>query len=231
VGTAGVDAYLKLKVLSEGLSDEEAEALGVLHANEPYGINRRGELDVYDAEYGYAVVIREARADIFRALVQCRHTYDHPSEEKQFQVMRRRFLWRSVDDRQKVVHGICDGCLDYQRRKRSISKPYHTPSPLPTGGRPWSVNSVDPKPMDVVDLDTGYDSLLVVTCRFSGYTIAIPHYKTDSAEEIGRLLARHVYDIFGVPELLLSDHDQKFGSDVFKPGSKPLCSNLDVEWS
>jgi hypothetical protein len=37
-------------------------------------------------------------------------------------------------------------------------------------------NVIDPKPMDVTDIDTGYDSLLVVTCRFSGYTVAIPHY-------------------------------------------------------
>jgi ribA/ribD-fused uncharacterized protein len=216
------------KVLSEGLSDEEAEALGVLHAKEPYGINRRGELEVYDAEFGYAVVVPEARADIFRALVQWHHAYDHPSEDMQFRVLRRRFFWRSVDDMRKVVHGVCDGCPDCQRRKRSTSKPYHTPSPLPTGGRPWSVISVDPKPMDVVDIDTGYDSLLVVTCRFSGYTIAIPHYKTDSAEEIGRLLARHVYDIFGVPELMLSDHDQKFESDVFKAAMLELGCRVEL---
>jgi hypothetical protein len=67
-----------------------------------------------------------------------------------------------------------------------------------------------------------------VTCRFSGYTIAIPHYKTDSAEEIGRLLARHVYDIFGVPELLLSDHDQKFESDIFEAAMLELGCRVEL---
>ena len=74
-------------------------------------------------------------------------------------------------------------------------------SPLETGGRPFEVISVDPKPMDMADMDTGYDSLPVCVDRWTGMTLAIPHYKTDTAEEMGRLLNRHVFDVYGAPRL------------------------------
>ena len=216
------------RVLSEGLSDLEAEKLGVLHAKEPYNLNKRGELEVYDPQYGYAVVIPEGRADIFRAVAQWHHNYDHPSADQQLGVLRRRFYWRSPADMRRVVNEVCGQCPDCTARKRSTQQPYHVPSPLECGGRPFSVISVDPKPMDVTDIDTGYDSLLVVTCRFSGYTVAIPHYVTDDAGELGRLLGRHVFEVFGVPTVILSDHERNFESASFSSAMEAMGCRLEL---
>ena len=128
-------------------------------AREPYNLNKRGELEVYDPQYGYAVVTLEGRADIFRAVAQWHHNYDHLSADQQLGVLRRRFYWRSPADMRRVVNEVCGQCPDCTDRKRSTQQPYHVPSPLECGGRPFSVISVDPKPMDVTDIDTGYDSL------------------------------------------------------------------------
>ena len=70
--------------------------------------------------------------------------------------------------------------------------------------------------MPYEDKATGTDSILVVTDRFSGYTLAIPHRKDDGAHELAKLMVRHVYEVFGLPRVLLSDHDPKFASDLFK---------------
>ena len=204
------------RVLTQGLSDEVAEEMGVGHAKEMYNLNLRDELEVYDPSYGYALVVPEGRADVFRALAQYHHSLDHSSADMSARELRHRFYWRSPEDMRRVVDEVCGHCPECQSRKRSTKKAFHVASPLETGGRPFEVISVDPKPMDTADLDTGYDSILVCVDRWTGMTVAIPHYKTDTAEEMGRLLNRHVFDVYGAPRLMLSDHDQKFASKVFK---------------
>ena len=124
-------------------------------------------------------LLPESRADVFRAVVQWHHYYDHPRADQQLSVLHRRFYWRSPTEMWRVVNEVCGQCPDCTARKRSTTSTYNVPSPLECGGRPFSVISVDPKPMEVADIDTGYDSILVITCRFSGYTLAIPHYQTD----------------------------------------------------
>jgi hypothetical protein len=82
--------------------------------------------------------------------------------------------------------------------------------------------------MDATDIDTGYDSLLVVACRFSGYTVAIPHCVTDDADELGRLLGRHVFEVFGVPTVLLSDHEWNFESASFSSAMEGMGCRLEL---
>ena len=204
------------RVLTQGLSDNAAEELGVGHAKEMYNLNQRDELEVYDPRYGYALVVPSSRADVFRALTQYHHSLDHSGPDQSVRELRHRFYWRSPEDMKRTVTEVCGQCPECQARKRSTKKAFHVASPLENGGRPFEVISVDPKPMDIADLDTGYDSLLVCVDRWSGMTVAIPHYKTDTAEELGRLLNRHVFDVYGAPRLLLSDHDQKFASKMFR---------------
>ena len=45
------------RVLTQGLSDNAAEELGVGHAKEMYNLNQRDELEVYDPRYGYALSV------------------------------------------------------------------------------------------------------------------------------------------------------------------------------
>ena len=94
--------------------------------------------------------------------------------------------------------------------------PSYVSSPIEVGKRPFEVISIDPKPMPCEDKATGTDSILVVTDRFSGYTLAIPHRQDDGAHELAKLMTRHVYEVFGLPRVLLSDHDPKFASDLFR---------------
>eukprot|EP01051_Picozoa_sp_SAG22_P000766 SAG22_NODE_23_length_31399_cov_35.631313_35_plen_58_part_00 len=56
-------------------------------------------------------------------------------------------------------------------------KPAHISSPIDVGQRPYEVISVDPKPMTVTDKETGFDSILVVVDRYTGFIQGIPHYQ------------------------------------------------------
>ena len=46
--------------------------------------------------------------------------------------------------------------------------------------------------------------------------LVISHDGKDMDDELAKLLTRHVYEVFGLPQVLLSDHDPKFASDLFR---------------
>ena len=203
------------RVLVEGLSDDEAEQLGVLHQKNQYGLNNRSELMVYDADIGWATVIPSGREDIFRGMVRWIHEHDHASSKDTFRIIRRRFWWNSLASMRKLVKEICQQCTTCSTQKSMRHTTYFQPRPIDVGSVPFQVISIDPKPMQMKS-SQGHDSLLCVVDRFSGWMIAIPHYTTDDAEAIARLLDIHIYSVFGCPRLILSDDDTRFHSKVFQ---------------
>ena len=203
------------RVLVEGLSDDAAEQLGVLHQKNQYGLNNRSELMVYDADIGWATVIPSGREDIFRGMVRWIHEHDHASTNDTFRVIRRRFWWNSLASMRKIVKEVCEQCTTCSTKKSMRHTTYFQPRPIDVGSVPFQVISIDPKPMQL-ESSQGHDSLLCVVDRFSGWMIAIPHYTSDDAEAIARLLDIHVYSVFGCPRLILSDDDTRFQSKVFQ---------------
>lgn len=71
----------------------------------------------------------------------------------------------------------------------------------------------------------GKDQVLVVTDRFSKFTILIPVSKTATTEEIYHLLWEQVFAVFGVPETITTDRDKIFGTNRWKK----LMASLSVE--
>eukprot|EP01050_Picozoa_sp_SAG11_P009909 SAG11_NODE_967_length_6356_cov_6.743008_6_plen_136_part_00 len=49
--------------------------------------------------------------------------------------------------------------------------------------------------------DGGYDGILVVADHTTRFTILIPHKSTYTARENAQLLYKHVFSVFGIPEI------------------------------
>ena len=212
----------------EGWTDAQARENGVAHGLDSYSTNRRDELLIHDPDIGWSVVIPHQREDIFRAVVKWLHEHDHPNVEQQYRQIRRRFFWDSPSRMMKVIREIHNECIVCATRKRSTTRPSSVASPITVGNRPFEVISIDPKPMPTLDRDSGCDSVLVVCDRFTGYTLAIPHHQDDDAIELARLMERYVYNVFGLPKLVLSDHDAKFASDHFQAVHKRMGIKVDL---
>ena len=66
------------------------------------------------------------------------------------------------------------------------------------------------------DKDTGCDIILVVHDKFTGFTLSIPHHSDDNSNELAMLLERYMlYYVFGLPRIVMSDHDSRFASEFF----------------
>jgi hypothetical protein len=144
---------------------------------------------------------------------------DHGRSNETFRAIHRRFWWNSLASIRKTVRDVCHDCVTCSTQKSMRHSTYFQPKPIDVGHMPFQVISIDPKPVQQLS-SQGHDSLLCIVDRFSGWTIAVPHMKTDSAEELARILDLHVYTIFGCPCLILSECDTKFHSEVFQAVQK-----------
>ena len=178
---------------------------------------------VHDPMVGWAVVIPHQREDIFRAVVSWLHEHDHPNAEQMYRQIRRRFFWHSPARMMKVIRDTNHNCVVCATRKRRAgSRPTTVKTAVTVGNRPFEVISIDPKPMPMPDKDTGCDSVLVVQDKFTGFTLGIPHHQDDDSNEMASLLERYVYYVFGLPRVVMSDHDARFASEFFRDTHKRM---------
>ena len=222
----GAERLIQLAFV-EGWSSERTRKEGIATSMSGYAINSRHELQVYDSSYGWSTVIPAQSEYIFRKVVRWLHECNHSSEAQQYRQIRRRFFWNSPELMKRVIHSVHVECSVCVSRKRSTSKPGYISSPITVGHRPFEVIAVDPVPKPV-DPVSGHDSILLCTDRFTGYTLGIPHYTTDDADTLAKLLVRHVYSLFGVPKLFLSDHDPKFASELFNKVHKEIGCSVEL---
>jgi integrase-like protein len=75
--------------------------------------------------------------------------------------------------------------------------------------KPWQHITMDFVHMPDVN---GLGQILVVTDRFSKFTVLIPVKKTITVEEVYHLLWERIFAIFGTPETITSDRDKLFRS-------------------
>ena len=217
------------RALLEGWTDAVAREKGIASGLEAYGTNKRDELMVHDPAVGWAVVIPHQREDIFRAVVSWLHEHDHPNPEQMYRQIRRRFFWHNTAKMMKVVREVNHSCLACATRKRRAgSRPTTVKTAVTVGNRPFEVISIDPKPMPMPDKDTGCDSILVVQDKFTGFTLGIPHHTDDDSNELAMLLERYVYYVFGLPRVVMSDHDSRFASEFFRDTHKRMGVSVEL---
>jgi len=108
------------------------------------------------------------------------------------------------------------------RNKPLRQKPYGALQPLPIPDRPWSSISMDF--IEQLPNSGGFDSILVVVCRFTKMAIFIPTTVTATSKDLTDLFVRHVWSKHGTPDDIVSDRGSKFVSKFWKS----LCSRLSI---
>ncbi|GAA5908929.1 hypothetical protein JCM5296_006825, partial [Sporobolomyces johnsonii] len=105
----------------------------------------------------------------------------------------------------------CDGCQRFKARTTRRTGELH---PLPVPLKAFSdvaLDFVGPLPVS-----EGYDMLLTMTDRLTGYSRLLPCRSKDGAKEIAERVFRGWYCLFGLPERLVSDRDKLFTSKFWR---------------
>lgn len=131
-------------------------------------------------------------------------------------VMRTYFIPRLRQQTEALITK-CDIC---RKIKNERHKPYGLLQPLRVPEEPWHSISMDfitdlPKSREPGNT-TQYDTIFVVTDRFSKYGYFIPTVRSGTAEDVAFLLHRHVIAQHGAPKEIISDRDKLFTSKFWK---------------
>ncbi|GAA5820079.1 hypothetical protein JCM11491_002519 [Sporobolomyces phaffii] len=133
-------------------------------------------------------------------------------DQETFERLRRNFDF--PQDKQYVTNygTTCEPCF---RAKARRTKAHGLLQPLPISERPWSFIALD----FIVKLrpcETGNDSILVITDRFTKYGLFLPcREEGTTAQVFADLFYRHVFANHGLPSDIVSDRGTVFTSDFW----------------
>jgi hypothetical protein len=143
----------------------------------------------------------------------------HQGETKTLEKIQRNLYFSGMTRKIKRYIGKCEKC---QKGKIDTRKPYGLMEKwqheLKT---PWRHITMDFVHMPERD---GMNQLLVVTDRFTKFTVLIITRKTITTEELFQLLWERIFSIFGIPETMTSDRDKLTRNEKWKE----LTGNLGI---
>ena len=108
-------------------------------------------------------------------------------------------------------------CQNCQQLRRQTGKKQDTLTHYPVPENIFSSICIDFTEMPAVKIEgVQYDYLMVIVCRLSGYTMAVPYRKKGlTAEKAAALFLQNCVHIFGLPAEILSDVDHLITSHFF----------------
>ena len=116
----------------------------------------------------------------------------------------------------KVVKDVVSSCDTYIRNKATYYAPYGLIKLLETLLRPWKLIALDFVVGLLLSRDpiTGleYDSICVVTDRFTKYAYIVLVLGTMDADVMAQLFLRTIFANHGTPDEVISDRDKLFTS-------------------
>ena len=150
----------------------------------------------------------------------------HLGARKTYAAVSMSFYWPTLRRDATDYVRSCDGCQRHKSRTTKAAGQLHS---LPVPQKPMtdiSIDFVGPLPRSA-----GFDMLMTVSCRLSGYVRLIPCSSTDGARET----ADHLYDgwhrLFGMPRRIVSDRDKIFVSKFWRALYKRLGTRLQMSTS
>ena len=132
----------------------------------------------------------------------------HQGAWKTYITMKKIFYFLGMLNKLKQYITACDVCQRTQR-KRNNNVPMHTRIPE-------TYYSMKRLSADIKYMPKSFDNfkfLLIVTCKYTNFIIAIPLRDTQ-AETISEALIHRVITIFGIPDLLIVDKDRALTGQV-----------------
>ena len=134
-----------------------------------------------------------------------------------------KYYWDTMQkDIETYIHK-CDTC---QQNKIHHHKPYGELEPIPVVSRPFETLTVD----FIVKLPPSkwwgkvFDSIMVIVCTLTKFTIYIPCVEKLTAVDFADLLLDQI-KYFGLPKNIILDHAKIFATDKFW---STLCYYLQV---
>ena len=141
----------------------------------------------------------------------------HFGIRKTLDLIKRDFKWKGM--KMDVIEYV-KACQICQQAKSSRHLPYGLLSPLPIPSRPWSSLSMDF--ITKLPESRGYDSILVVVCRFSKMCHCLPIKESITAEDLAKLFLKEIFRIHGLPDDIVTDRGSIFVSKFWNELLKTL---------
>ena len=148
-------------------------------------------------------------------------TAGHRGEKKTYRALSRHYYWPGMHTYTTEYVASCVEC----RRSKSLSrKPAGLLQPLFIPSRRWSHVSLD-FITDLPRTTAGHDCILVLVDSLSKMAHFIPTHKSATALDTVDLLADRLIRYHGFPDMLISDRDPRFQSEVWEQ----LCNRFSIK--
>lgn len=128
-----------------------------------------------------------------------------------YQRIKNLFAWPGL---QKDVQWYVSQCTTCQQAKVEHCKSPGLLQPLPVPVQAWSTVSMDF--IEGLPKSGKYDTILVVVDKFSKFAKFIPLSHPFTAYTVAQAFLQHVYDVFGMPQVIISDRDRIFTSALWQ---------------
>ncbi|KAK4702014.1 hypothetical protein P7C70_g4211, partial [Phenoliferia sp. Uapishka_3] len=157
-------------------------------------------------------IVVPADASLREVLLHDAHdVLGHLGSRKTYSAVSLSYFWPTL--RRDVISYVrsCDGCQRNKARTSKVAGELHS---LPVPKEMFtdiSLDFVGPLP-----LSGGFDMLMTVTCRLTGYARLIPCMTTDGARKCAERLYEGWHRFFGIPERMVSDRDKLFVSEFWR---------------
>jgi hypothetical protein len=140
----------------------------------------------------------------------------HPGVTKMVQTIQSQFWFPKM---RLAIEEYVRKCNICRRTKHDRHLPYGKLQALAVPTQPWQSVAMDfvvklPTSRDPVTQEP-YDSILVVTDRFTKFGRFIPYKETWTAEQLARVFVKEVVANHGIPRQLISDRDKLFTSNFW----------------
>ncbi|SGZ27798.1 BQ5605_C026g10191 [Microbotryum silenes-dioicae] len=147
----------------------------------------------------------------------------HLGDMKTYQTVQQAYFWPNMSRDVKHYVQQCDSCQRTKACTTRIAGKLHS---LPVPTRPMAdiaINFVGPLPAN-----KGFDRVLTITDRLSGYVRLLPARKADTAAEVAARFHEGWHRLFGLPQSIVSDRDKLFTSKFWTALHKRLNIKLQL---
>ncbi|SGZ32086.1 BQ5605_C043g12069 [Microbotryum silenes-dioicae] len=147
----------------------------------------------------------------------------HLGDMKTYQTVQQAYFWPNMSRDVKHYVQQCDSCQRTKARTTRIAGKLHS---LPVPTRPMAdiaIDFVGPLPAN-----KGFDCVLTITDRLSGYVRLLPARKADTTAEVAARFHEGWHRLFGLPQSIVSDRDKLFTSKFWTALHKRLNIKLQL---
>lgn len=169
-------------------------------------------------------IVIPADVSIREALLADAHdSLGHLGARKTLAALSEAYYWEKMASSVQQYVSSCDECQRNKSRTTPRAGELHA---LPVPSRPLSdvaLDFVGPLPTS-----EGFDTLLTITDRLSGYVRLVPSKSKDGAKEVSERFFEGWGRLFGNPERLVSDRDVRFTNHFWRALHRRLGVKLQM---